>query len=73
MKKLIDLILHKKAVSLDATEMQQIKSERIDKCGYSPHYSDMKITCVSSAEEAEEKAGENGWWCCNCEALKDIC
>lgn len=54
-------------------EKQQKLIIREDKCGYSVHYNDPQIFCVDSAEEAEKKAGNTGWWCCNCSVLDNIC
>ena len=44
-------------------------------CAYSEHWSILAVQCEPSATAAgaEANAGEDGWWCCNCEAAKEVC
>ncbi|MCD8178558.1 MAG: hypothetical protein LUE98_14500 [Tannerellaceae bacterium] len=42
------------------------------KCVWSDHWAIPVSGCTNSTKYAEFRAGENGWWCCNCEeAIKN--
>ena len=42
-------------------------------CGYSRRWDNPMIYCAQSAGEAALMAGPDGWWCCRCGAIENIC
>lgn len=75
MKKLSRLVLNDHSSIMNDRDMKRIVGG--DENHFYPCVTQETLyssySCVATAKEAEEKAGESGWWCCNCQVAYNTC
>lgn len=76
MKKLSKLVLNDHSSIMNDRDMKRIVGGD-DNSHFYPCVTQETLSssyiCVSNADIAEDKAGESGWWCCNCQTAIEHC